>query len=87
MSEPCRILFHPALIARRAAEIARSQGTCRLERDACGRPFIRGADPLPEIPAAPRVAPPPPLPWLVRLMYALGREAGPPAGRPVRGAG
>jgi hypothetical protein len=45
-----RILFHPTMLARHAAEIARSQGG-KLERDACGRPFVSpGADPLAEAP-------------------------------------
>lgn len=82
MTEPCRVLFHPTLLAHRAAEIARSQGASRLERDACGRPFVRGrgADPLGEAANEPQ---PLRFAWLIRVIHALGREAGPPMGWPV----
>jgi hypothetical protein len=36
------VYLHPALLARRAAEIARSQG-CQIGRDSRGRPFILAA--------------------------------------------
>lgn len=78
-----QVFFHPALLARRAAEIAQSQRRDRLEHDAAGRPFVRAAaDPLAEIPAAPaeergRFE------WLIRVLRALGREAGPAMGKPV----
>lgn len=106
-----KVLFHPALLARRAREIAEGQ-RARLEQDAAGRPFIRAADPLAEAPiGAPQLCRcgatlwwdeelkrdycpwclragrawngDPPRLWLIRLMRALGREAGPPVGRPV----
>jgi hypothetical protein len=61
MSEPCKVLFHPTLLASRAAEIARQQkaglhNPARIEQDARGRPFIRAAeDPLaPALPEDPR---------------------------------
>jgi hypothetical protein len=88
----CKILLHPAILARRAAEIARSQNgstaglrnPARLEQDARGRPFIRGADLLAKA-ADPPVAPPGPgergrFAWLIRVIRALKREAGPPVG-------
>lgn len=90
----CRVYLHPATFACRAAEIARSQGA-RVELDAYGRPFIPAADPLGEGPPAASVnpgrfcavtaAPVDPLAqpgrfaWLIGLMHALGREAGPPS--------
>ena len=82
MTTSARILFHPTLLARRAAEIARTQGASRLEQDACGRPFIRAADPLATAANDP-LARPMRLAWLIRLMHALGREAGPRVGKPV----
>lgn len=47
-----KVYVHPRCFARRAAEIARSQGAT-IERDARGRPFIVPADPLapPAVPA------------------------------------
>ena len=73
---PCRIYLHPTLLARRAAEIARGQGATRIEWDARGRPFLRGADPLAESPAA---AEPPHEPmrfaWLIRLIHSLAPTA------------
>lgn len=78
-----KLLFHPSLPAQRAAEIARSQGATRLERDACGRPFVRGADPLAEAPTeTPVETAGIHCAWLIRIMHALGREAGPPMSRP-----
>jgi hypothetical protein len=78
------ILFHPTLLARRAAEIARTQGG-KLERDACGRPFVvPAADPLAEPPAE-RRRDPMRFAWLIRVIWALGRVAGPRMGRPVAG--
>lgn len=56
-----KLLFHPTLLARHAAEIAeREKGAglrnpARIERDARGRPFIMAADPL--APPAPPVKP------------------------------
>jgi hypothetical protein len=66
-----RVYLHPALLARRAAEIARTQ--CgKLERDACGRPFVPAADPLAEPPAE-RRRDPMRFAWLIRVIRALGR--------------
>jgi hypothetical protein len=75
------VYLHPRLLARRGAEIAQSQGG-RIARDACGRPFVRGADPLTqqggrplaEAPAAPteergRFE------WLLRAIRALARPS------------
>jgi hypothetical protein len=53
-----------------------------VERDACGRPFLRGADPLAEAPAAPTEERGH-FEWLIRVLQALGREAGPPMGKPM----
>jgi hypothetical protein len=66
-----QIYLHPTLLARRAAEIAQSQGG-RIGRDACGRPFVRSAaDPLAEAPAP--AAPPDPMRFerLIRALRAL----------------
>lgn len=55
----CKVLLHPHCLARRAAEIAQSQGA-RIERDAHGRPFIvPSGDPLapPAAPAKPEMDP------------------------------
>jgi hypothetical protein len=79
----CRIYLHPALLARRAAEIAESQRGRIIGRDACGRPFVvAGADPLAEAPAAPpeergRVA------LLIQTIRALRWPVRPSVGRPV----
>lgn len=78
-----QVFFHPTLLARRAREIAEGQRG-RIGRDACGRPFVRAADPLAEAPAASPTRSPMRFAWLIRLIRALGRiEAGPPMGRPV----
>lgn len=69
-----KILFHPTLLARRAAEIAQRQGG-RIRRDACGRPFVvAGADPFAEAPA-PAPVDPGRFEWLLHLMeaYRAGR--------------
>jgi hypothetical protein len=76
-----QIFLHPALLVRHAAEIAQSQRSM-VEYDPCGRPFVRGADPLTqqggrplaETPAAPaeergRFE------WLLRAIRALARAA------------
>jgi hypothetical protein len=60
-----KLLFHPTLLASRAAEIAeREKGAglrnpARIERDARGRPFIQAADPLapPAAPVEPEMDP------------------------------
>lgn len=76
------IYLHPRLLARRAAEIAQSQGG-RIARDACGRPFVRGADPLTRqggrpLAEAPEQQDPGPGPgrveWLIRLLRVLARD-------------
>ena len=77
-----KIYLHPTLLARRAGEIAKSHGATRLEQDARGRPFIMVADPLAEAPAA-GPGSPWACAWLIRVLRALGREAGPPVGRPA----
>jgi hypothetical protein len=76
-----QIFLHPALLVRHAAEIAQSQRGM-VEYDACGRPFVRGADPLTqqggrplaEVPAEP-LAQPGRFEWLLRVIRALGRPA------------
>jgi hypothetical protein len=90
----CKILLHPKILTTRAAEIAQSQRGM-VEYDACGRPFVRGADPLAEDDEAAQAAAiartvatavakalEAQRLW-VRLIRALGREAGPPMGKPV----
>lgn len=59
-----RIYLYPTLLARRAAEIAQSQRG-RLERDACGRPFV------PETPPATAPENPRRFEWLIRVIRAL----------------
>jgi hypothetical protein len=80
-TERPRIYLHPALLARRAREIARAQHG-RIAADACGRPFVTGADPLAEAPAAPP-AETAGLAWLIQTLRALRWPARPPVGRPV----
>lgn len=85
MSVPpsARILFHPALLARRAAEIAESQGG-RIGRDARGRPFVvAGADPLAAatpLPAPPATDEPMRFMWLIQKLCALRWPARPSVG-------
>jgi hypothetical protein len=70
-----RVYLHPALLARRAAEIAQSQGG-RIGRDPCGRPFVLPAgDPLAAPPAAKTPADPMRFAWLIWVLRALGRPS------------
>lgn len=88
MSRSAKILFHPTLRVSRAAEIARSQQAVKIERDACGRPFIMpSSDPLaePEAPE-PRFAER----WerliqAIRALIPAARQARPPFRREARG--
>lgn len=71
-----RVYLHPALLARRAGEIARAQHG-RIAADARGRPFVVGAEPLaeaacpPVAPAADELGEPMRFAWLIQKLCAL----------------